>query len=765
MSSLKKLFLVILCFMVIPGIAAAVAPVADFSNSTPATGVTPLNVSFTDASTGVPAGWAWFFGDENYNVPWTVVTNGADWSGRSHQSAVARPNGDIVLTGGRELSAWKNDTWLSSSTGLIWSEVSTSSGWTARSGHTSVAMPDGSIVLMGGSYNLTGGNVSDGMTNDTWRSTNSGITWTRMNASSGWTARTAHSSVVMPDGSIVLMGGAHSFTGGPDVDGRKSDVWRSTDNGGNWTQVSATSPWGSRQYFSTVAMPDGSIVLMGGYNGTYLNDTWRSVNNGLTWTPVNVNSGWGIRGSPSSVAMPDGSIVLMGGGDGDGVPEVPMRDDTWRSTDNGATWVQVNASGGWAPRNHHSTVGMPDGSILLMGGSYNDVFRYNPVGSSAQNPSHVYTVPGTYQVALQASNADGYSSTRKAGFVTVTAPASFPVANFTGTPTSGTAPLGVTFVDTSSGTSITNRLWDFGDGNTTSYVAATNPFHIYASAGQYTVNLTVTNASGSSSQLRTNYITVTSAGLSSSIGVFRPSTHSFYLDANGNGAWNGAVIDRAYNFGISTDLPISGDWNNDGITEIGVFRPSTQSFYLDFNGNGIWNGTTIDRAYKFGISTDLPVSGDWNNDGITKIGVFRPSTQSFYLDFNGNGTWDGALIDRAYKFGISTDLPVSGDWNNDGITKIGVFRPSTQSFYLDFNGNGTWDGALIDRAYKFGISTDLPVSGDWNNDGITEIGVFRPSTQSFYLDFNGNGIWNGTAIDRAYNFGLTGDKPVSGKWI
>jgi hypothetical protein len=173
------------------------------------------------------------------------------------------------------------------------------------------------------------------------------------------------------------------------------------------------------------------------------------------------------------------------------------------------------------------------------------------------------------------------------------------------------------------------------------------------------------------------------------------------------------VIDRAYNFGISTDLPVSGDWNHDNITEIGVFRPSTHSFYLDANGNGIWNGTVIDRAYNFGISTDLPVSGDWNHDGTTKIGVFRPSTHSFYLDYNGNGIWNGTVIDRAYNFGISTDLPVSGDWNHDNITEIGVFRPSTQAFYLDYNGNGIWNGTVIDKAYAFGISTDKPISGKW----------------------------------------------------
>jgi hypothetical protein len=58
----------------------------------------------------------------------------------------------------------------------------------------------------------------------------------------------------------------------------------------------------------------------------------------------------------------------------------------------------------------------------------------------------------------------------------------------------------------------------------------------------------------------------------------------------------------------------------------------------------------------------------------------------------------------------------------------------------------------------------MPVSGDWNRDGRTDIGVFRPSTHMFYLDYNGDGAWNGAIIDRVYNFGLDGDIPVTGKW-
>jgi hypothetical protein len=85
-------------------------------------------------------------------------------------------------------------------------------------------------------------------------------------------------------------------------------------------------------------------------------------------------------------------------------------------------------------------------------------------------------------------------------------------------------------------------------------------------------------------------------------------------------------------------------------------------------------------------------------------------------------------------------------------------------FYLDANGNGAWNGALIDKAYNFGLTGDIPITGDWNGDGRTDIGVFRPSTDTFHQDYSGDGVWDGAVIDRTYNFGLTGDLPISGKW-
>jgi subtilisin family serine protease len=95
-----------------------------------------------------------------------------------------------------------------------------------------------------------------------------------------------------------------------------------------------------------------------------------------------------------------------------------------------------------------------------------------------------------------------------------------------------------------------------------------------------------------------------------------------------------------------------------------------------------------------------------------------------------------------------------------GTTKIGVLRNS-RYWYLDYNGNGAWN-ADIDKSYGFGVTGDVPVTGDWNGNGITEIGVFR-SPRYWYLDYNGNDAWN-AGIDKSYGFGVIGDTPVTGNW-
>lgn len=79
-----------------------------------------------------------------------------------------------------------------------------------------------------------------------------------------------------------------------------------------------------------------------------------------------------------------------------------------------------------------------------------------------------------------------------------------PAANFSATPSSGNAPLNVTFTDASTNTP-TSWNWSFGDGTNSN---EQNPKHTYSAAGNYTVTLTVNNSAGTDTKVKTGFVTV-----------------------------------------------------------------------------------------------------------------------------------------------------------------------------------------------------------------------------------------------------------------
>jgi PKD repeat protein len=79
-----------------------------------------------------------------------------------------------------------------------------------------------------------------------------------------------------------------------------------------------------------------------------------------------------------------------------------------------------------------------------------------------------------------------------------------PVADFSGNPTSGPAPLDVMFTDLSANNP-TAWDWTFGDGGTST---AQHPSHQYTANNSYTVSLTVANAQGQDTETKVDYITV-----------------------------------------------------------------------------------------------------------------------------------------------------------------------------------------------------------------------------------------------------------------
>lgn len=112
-------------------------------------------------------------------------------------------------------------------------------------------------------------------------------------------------------------------------------------------------------------------------------------------------------------------------------------------------------------------------------------------------------------------------------------------------------------------------------------------------------------------------------------------------------------------FGSTTDIPIIGDWNGDGIDTPGVYRSSTGMFYLTdliCNCNGVVNYSILISGTSAG---ELPLVGDWNGDGIIGLGTFKPSTGVMRL----KNTVASGSPDYTFTFGGgSTDVPLAGTW-------------------------------------------------------------------------------------------------------
>ncbi len=132
---------------------------------------------------------------------------------------------------------------------------------------------------------------------------------------------------------------------------------------------------------------------------------------------------------------------------------------------------------------------------------------------TAEHPTHIFATAGTFAVTLTIRDTDGDQDTIvQAGYVVVFADIA-PSAAFTNA-TSRTIIAGqsVSFAHTGgNGNLPVTYQWYFGDG--TANATAENPTHVFATAGSFTVRLTVQDVDGDADTVvQISYVTVTTGG-------------------------------------------------------------------------------------------------------------------------------------------------------------------------------------------------------------------------------------------------------------
>jgi len=212
-----------------------------------------------------------------------------------------------------------------------------------------------------------------------------------------------------------------------------------------------------------------------------------------------------------------------------------------------------------------------------------DLYQGVPTGST--DPYTGTTSGNAYYVGYFTLNPNGTMT-----FTRASTSVAAPVASFSGSPTNGVAPLSVTFTDASTGSGITNWIWNLGDGTSVTNTSSASVNHGYA-AGTCTVSLTVNSPGGSSLATSNNYIVVTGAppvaGFTGSpTNIFATQSVTFTNTSTGsitNWVWNfgnGSVTNTS-NTSVTNTYAAAGTYNVTlTVTGSGGSNTNTQTGYI-----------------------------------------------------------------------------------------------------------------------------------------------------------------------------------------
>jgi len=197
-------------------------------------------------------------------------------------------------------------------------------------------------------------------------------------------------------------------------------------------------------------------------------------------------------------------------------------------------------------------------------------------------------------------------------------------------------------------------------------------------------------------------------------------------------------------FGLEEDILTSADYDGDGITDLGIFRPSTGTWWHTIGSLLISNPTH--RAFQWGLAGDVPVPADYDGDNKADYAVFRPGDGVWYI----NNSTDGS--NRFVKWGLADDKPVIGDFDGDNKCDVAVWRPSDGVWYVLRSSDNQF------TFFQFGLNGDKPVEADYDGDGKTDFAVYRPNEGMWY-------IWNSANNSfKAVRWGIATDIPTIGDY-
>jgi PKD repeat protein len=602
-------------------------PTACFS-STPTNLPAGSTVTFTDCSTGLISNWCWIFGDGNTNC-FTTATNpvhtysnagtytvalivcnvgGCSTNTKSNYIVVHNPPVLAVNPGSRDYGT----VTVGQSSNQTFSVIN-SGDWPLT----------GTVTVATGPFSITSGSpytVPPGQTGTVTVAftPSSGGCFTNnvVFASNGGVSTNQVTGCGLTPGNIVVTPATNDF-GTIAVGTTNQAPFFTVTNTGDTAVTNGTAALVTGG--SPFSIVSGSPFSVAGFGSTNVVVQFAPVTAGAFTNNVAFRTANG--GDRTNMVIGTGAIV-------------PVANFTGSPT-NGEAQLTVTFSN------------TSSGTITNASWVFGDTATSNTTAASVV---HSYAA-GTNTVSLTVFGPLGTNTMTRTDYIVATNPPP-PVAGFVASVTNGSAPLAVTFTNTSTG-SITNWSWAFGDGGTASFATATNPAHTYTNAGTFTVSLMVCGNGGCDSMTKSNYIVVLDLAVLQvnpgslnfgSVTVSNTSTLNFFAGNIGGRPLTGTATVATGPFSITSGSPYNGVSPGQTGTVTVAFTPPSVGCFTDnvifaSNGGDSTNQVTGCGTTPGNISV-TPANIDFGllATGMTAQGTFTVSNSGSTAVTNGTAT-------------------------------------------------------------------------------------------------------------------------------
>ena len=242
--------------------------------------------------------------------------------------------------------------------------------------------------------------------------------------------------------------------------------------------------------------------------------------------------------------------------------------------------------------------------------------------------------------------------------------------------------------------------------------------------------------------------------------VWRPGDGTWYWVTSSNGYDPLSAGAQQWGSQSAGDVPLSGDIDGDGKTDLIVWRATTGTWYWLTSSTGYAPASGGVKQWGNQSLGDVPMLGDLDGDGKDDLVVWRASTGNWHYLTSSTGYAYASAGVKQWGSQAAGDVPKLADMDGDGKADLVVWRAST----------GTWFWLTSLTGYNYAMAAsfqwgnqslgDIPMLGDIDGDHMADLIVWRPTDGNWYWLTSSTGYSYASGGSKHWGNQSLGDVPL-----